>query len=207
MENPRNPQEPAAFADKGVETHRASEAPRIRVNELTDLVFIPNDYHTKTTDCECGCPPSADADVVVRTDWDLFLRDDIVRIRKGNFLVKSFVDYNDDEKRELKARITDYLTYYPANKRIPEKRLIKDNHFQIEELFKTVMMFSSLISIKDFLNFMGWTPEKNPREFYICLEEVLDNSVYPNGRNWRNQSTLLAQVRVFFDEFHANSLP
>ena len=168
--------------------------------DLSDLVFIPNDHHTKKTTCICGCPPPFDADTVPESNNDKDIEYNISNIRNLNFLKKPFCEYDDAEKIQLKADIADHLDY-----RRFDGQPIKDNRHRIEYVFQTVLMFPELISVQDFLLFMEWTPEKNSWAFYICLEVALENFVYlVNSKNWRNQTQLIEPVKVFFDKFHGD---
>ena len=157
--------------------------------------FISNDSHYKKQKCWCGCPPSKDADLLTDSDPNdgiKQMQETIANIKSDNFLTKPFSQYSNDEKLSLKQTLIG-LSHKSLN------RLIFTRGHDIEKLINVVMMFSDMITIQEFLLFMEWTPKTT--EFYYCLEAVLDYSHTVNYPSWRDPTQLLAQVKVFFEDF------
>lgn len=168
-----------------------------------DLAFVANDYNIKKSPCWCGCPPPENEDVIQEEDSEKLISEKRQELTRLNFFAKPFRECSADELAKIREKIIQYTTFHKmSSSGVPKP--IRNRRYHIQNVFETVIMFPELISIQDFLVFMEWTPEKNPREFYICLETVLYNGFYQNGRNWRDQSLLLDQVRVFFDVFGAD---
>ena len=173
---------------------------------LDDLDFLPNDCRTKKTYCECGCPPSADADLIEPDTSDQDIQDHIENIMKFKFLTRAFSQYCENDKIQIRNKVVELITPKGWRKRTINNGCLdkRFSRYDIESVFEFVMMHPQLISVGDFLRLMGWDPIRTPFEFSVCYEEALTNGHYRNGKNHRDQTMLLAPIRILIEEFQAD---
>ena len=152
--------------------------------------FIANDSRYKKERCWCGCPPSGSADTAPDISGDRYNKEHIEGIEchmtsDFKFLNKQFDELTDGEKITLKLN---FLISLHSQR---DKSFSK---YKLENLTRVILYRPTLITLRQFLELMGWTLKTHSMEMYIIFEECLNHV-------WHYYDDLLSPIKLLVEEY------